>query len=96
MLLWWKGRGKTKYWDVFVAGLPTMALPAANAYLERKFSTATFGLTILSGKGWDMIISRRRRRRGFSWESIRIDAIWGIQRSECIFYYLPRIKHKNT
>eukprot|EP00986_Skeletonema_menzelii_P010506 scaffold5115_cov146-Skeletonema_menzelii.AAC.6 len=41
MLEWWKSQGKTKYWDVFVAGLPTMALPAANAFLERIFSTAT-------------------------------------------------------
>lgn len=42
MLEWWKTQGKTKYWDVFVAGLPTMALPAANAFLERIFSTATW------------------------------------------------------
>lgn len=42
MLEWWKTQGKTEYWDVFVAGLPTMALPAANAFLERMFSTATW------------------------------------------------------
>ena len=42
MLEWWKTQDKTEYWDVFVAGLPTMALPAANAFLERMFSTATW------------------------------------------------------
>ncbi len=30
------------YWDVFVAGLPTMVLPAANTFLKRMFSTVTW------------------------------------------------------
>eukprot|EP00986_Skeletonema_menzelii_P006693 scaffold2544_cov145-Skeletonema_menzelii.AAC.4 len=68
-----------------------MALPAANAFLSA-YSALPLGLMILSGKVWDTIVLRR----GFSWESIRIYAIWGIQRSECIFYYLPRIKNNNT
>ncbi len=48
MLEWCKTQGKTEYWDVFVAGMPTMGLPAADAFHKRMFNTAKQLMRVLT------------------------------------------------